>query len=55
MVFVFVDKLGDRDFSFYRKNLVDLLFLLNEVKVEWFDKGDFFYFCFVDLVESLMK
>jgi len=47
--------LGDRDFSFYRKNSADLLLLPNEVKVEWFDKGDLLHFCSVDLVESSMK
>lgn len=55
LAFVSVDKLGDRDFSFYRKNSADLLLLPNEVKVEWFDKGDLLHFCSVDLVESSMK
>lgn len=55
LAFVSVDKLGDRDFSFYRKNSADLLLLPNEVKVEWFDKGDLLHFCSVDLVESPMK
>ncbi|MEK1830301.1 PfkB family carbohydrate kinase [Priestia megaterium] len=52
LAFVSVDKLGDRDFSFYRKNSADLLLLPSEVKVEWFDKGDLLHFCSVDLVES---
>ncbi|WP_308115100.1 carbohydrate kinase family protein, partial [Priestia megaterium] len=55
LAFVSVDKLGDRDFSFYRKNSADLLLLPNEVKVEWFDKGDLLHFCSVDLVQSPMK
>ncbi|MEH7294178.1 carbohydrate kinase [Priestia megaterium] len=55
LAFVSVDKSGERDFSFYRKNSADLLLLPNEVKSEWFDKGDLLHFCSVDLVESPMK
>jgi fructokinase len=55
LAFVSVDKSGERDFSFYRKNSADLLLLPNEVKSRWFDKGDLLHFCSVDLVESPMK
>ncbi|MGE1115588.1 carbohydrate kinase [Priestia megaterium] len=55
LAFVSVDKSGERDFSFYRKNSADLLLLPNEVKSEWFDKEDMLHFCSVDLVESPMK
>lgn len=55
LAFVSVDNVGERYFNFYRKNSADLLFSPDEVKPEWFNKGDFLHFCSVDLVESPMK
>ncbi|RPK04746.1 Fructokinase [Priestia endophytica] len=55
LAFVSVDESGERSFNFYRKNSADLLLSPNEVKSEWFNKGDLLHFCSVDLVESPMK
>ncbi|WP_299093950.1 carbohydrate kinase [uncultured Metabacillus sp.] len=55
LAFVSVDQNGERSFSFYRKNAADLLLSPEEVKSEWFQKGDLLHFCSVDLIESPMK
>ncbi|WP_079505096.1 carbohydrate kinase family protein [Mesobacillus jeotgali] len=55
LAFVSLKDDGERDFSFYRKPSADLLFTEEEVKAEWFAKGDVLHFCSVDLVESPMK
>jgi fructokinase len=55
LAFVSLKDNGERDFSFYRKPSADLLFKEEEIKVEWFEKGDILHFGSVDLVESPMK
>ncbi|KKI89322.1 fructokinase [Bacillus sp. SA1-12] len=55
LAFVSVDQIGERSFSFYRKNAADLLLSPEEVHSEWFQKGDLLHFCSVDLIESPMK
>ncbi|MGE7878484.1 carbohydrate kinase family protein [Peribacillus muralis] len=55
LAYVSVDGVGERSFSFYRKNAADLLLSPEEVEDEWFNGGDFLHFCSVDLVESPMK
>lgn len=55
LAFVSLKENGERDFSFYRKPSADLLFTEEDLKAEWFGKGDVLHFCSVDLVESPMK
>lgn len=55
LAFVSIDKFGERSFNFYRENAADLLFSPDEVKSDWFQKGDLLHFCSVDLIESPMK
>ncbi|MCK9319996.1 carbohydrate kinase [Methanoculleus sp.] len=55
LAFVSLDEKGDRHFSFYRDNNADLLLDENEVKSEYFEKGDVLHMCSVGLVESPSK
>lgn len=55
LAFVSVDRSGERNFSFYRKNAADLMLSTDEIQAEWFSEGDLLHFCSVDLVESPMR
>ena len=55
LAFVSLKENGERDFAFYRKPSADLLLQADEIKEDWFAKGDLLHFCSVDLVESPMK
>jgi fructokinase len=55
LAFVSLKENGERDFSFYRNPSADLLLSEEEVEPTWFQAGDIFHFCSVNLVESPMK
>jgi len=48
LAFVSVDQNGERSFNFYRKSAADLFLSPEEVKSEWFKRGDLLHFCSVD-------
>lgn len=52
LAFVTNDENGDRKFNFYRKDTADLMFDENDVKAEFFEKGDILHFCSVALTLS---
>ena len=55
LAFVSLDKNGDRSFSFFRNPCADMLFDKDEVREEYFEKGDVLHFCSVDLVDCPTK
>ena len=46
---------GDRDFSFYRNPSADLLLAEEEIRTDWFTRGDVLHFCSVSLIEASVK
>lgn len=55
LVFVSLIEVGEWDFFFYCKFFVDMLFELSFVNDIDVNENDVVYFCFVDLVDSLMR
>lgn len=46
---------GERDFLFYRNPSADMLLNQDEIKEEWFEPGDIFHFCSVDLIDAPVR
>ena len=46
---------GERSFLFYRQPSADMLLNEEEIKPEWFEKGDILHFCSVDLVDAPVR
>lgn len=55
LAFVSIDQNGERSFSFYRENAADLLLSSEEIKEEWFQKGDILHFGSVNLLRESTK
>lgn len=55
LAFVSLKDNGQRDFLFYRKPSADLLLSPDEVDEKWFEKGDIFHFCSVNLAGELSR
>jgi fructokinase len=55
LAFVSLQKDGERDFMFYRNPSADMLLHEDEIKKEWFQKGDVLHFCSVSLIEAPIK
>ena len=45
LAFVFLDRGGDRSFSFYRNATADILFSIDQVSEEWFHDSPIFHVC----------
>jgi fructokinase len=52
LAFVFLDKEGERSFSFHRENTADMIFNQSQVSEVWFDEQPIFHFCSNTLTES---
>jgi fructokinase len=45
LAFVFLDKQGERSFTFYRDNTADMVFEVQQVSDTWFEDSPVFHFC----------
>lgn len=55
LAFVALREDGEREFSFYRNPSADMLLSKDDIKKDWFSRGDILHFCSVDLIEAPVK